>query len=115
MLAVLKAGDEVLVVDTIYKPTRRFCDHVLKRFGVGVRYFDPRDVARGPRRGGSPAATRLIVMESPGSLTFEMQDVAADRRAGAGAGHPDRWPTTPGAPATCSSRWTTAWTSASRR
>jgi cysteine-S-conjugate beta-lyase len=76
MLAVLKAGDEVLVTDTIYKPTRRFCDSVLRRFGMGVRYFDPR---------GSPEAlvasateaTRLIVMESPGSLSFEMQDLTA--------------------------------------
>ena len=39
MLAVLKAGDEVLVTDAIYKPTRRFCDRVLGRFGVTVRYF----------------------------------------------------------------------------
>ena len=41
MLAVLKAGDEVLVTDAIYKPTRRFCDRVLKRFGVAVRYHPP--------------------------------------------------------------------------
>jgi len=76
MLAVLKAGDEVLVVDTIYKPTRRFCDKVLVRFGVAVRYYDP---ATPPRDlvAGASVAVRLIVMESPGSLTFEMQDVAA--------------------------------------
>src|ERR1700722_11126547 len=42
MLAVLKAGDEVLVIDTIYAPTRRFCDQVLTRFGVAVRYYPPR-------------------------------------------------------------------------
>jgi cystathionine beta-lyase len=76
MLAVLKAGDDILVVDNIYKPTRRFCDEVLRRYGVGVRYFDPRlppeallDLAG--------AATRMIVLESPGSLTFEMQDLAS--------------------------------------
>jgi cystathionine beta-lyase len=76
MLAVLKAGDEVLVSDVVYKPTRRFCDHVLKRFGVEARYFDP---AIEPARlvGEASEATRLILMESPGSLTFEMQDMAA--------------------------------------
>jgi len=74
LLAVLKAGDEVLVVDTIYAPTRRFCDHVLKRYGVGVRYFDPY-VAPESLVGDAPEATRLILMESPGSLTMEMQDM----------------------------------------
>ena len=74
MLAVLKAGDEVLVVDTIYKPTRRFCDQVLKRFGVTVRYYDPRQSPEALVGEASPA-TRLILMESPGSLSFEMQDV----------------------------------------
>jgi cystathionine beta-lyase len=76
MLAVLKAGDEVLVSDVIYKPTRRFCDQVLKRFGLRVGYFDP---ATEPARlvGEAAEATRLILMESPGSLTFEMQDMAA--------------------------------------
>jgi len=74
LLAVLKAGDELLVTDTIYKPTRRFCDHVLKRFGVAVRYFDPREPAE-ELVGGASTATRAILMESPGSLTFEMQDV----------------------------------------
>lgn len=76
MLAVLKAGDEVLVGDNVYKPTRRFCDQVLARFGVGVRYFDPR---QSPEAivGAATGATRLIVLESPGSLTFELQDLAA--------------------------------------
>jgi cysteine-S-conjugate beta-lyase len=73
MLAVLKTGDEVLVADTIYKPTRRFCDQVLRRFGVGVGYFDP---AEDPQAlvGEASSRVRLILMESPGSLTFEMQD-----------------------------------------
>jgi cystathionine beta-lyase len=75
LLAVLKAGDEVLVADTIYQPTRRFCDQVLRRYGVGVRYFDPRQTPESLIEGASPAA-RLILMESPGSLSFEMQDVA---------------------------------------
>jgi cystathionine beta-lyase len=74
MTAVLRAGDEILITDAIYKPTRRFCDRVLRRFGVEVRYhparLDPEDLVAlaGPR-------TRLIVMESPGSLSLEMQDV----------------------------------------
>ncbi len=54
MLAVLKAGDEVLVADNIYKPTRRFCDNVLKRFGVAARYFDPAALARGHGRLATP-------------------------------------------------------------
>jgi cystathionine beta-lyase len=76
MLAVLKAGDEVLVAEHVYRPTRLFCDRMLRRFGVGVRYY---------RQNAAPheliaqltRSTRLIVLESPGSLTFEMQDVPA--------------------------------------
>jgi len=75
LLAVLKAGDEVLVTDAVYKPSRRFCDHVLKRFGVAVRYFAPDASPEALMEMASPA-TRLILMESPGSLTFEMQDMA---------------------------------------
>ena len=76
LLAVLKAGDELLMVDTAYKPTRRFCDRTLARFGVTTRYYDPTlpvaEVANlfGPR-------TRAIFLESPGSLSFEMQDLPA--------------------------------------
>jgi cysteine-S-conjugate beta-lyase len=83
MLAVLKAGDEVLVVDTIYAPTRRFCDQVLTRFGVAVRYYSPRAEPAELFAGAGPAA-RLVVLESPGSLTFEIQDaagIAAEARA----------------------------------
>lgn len=74
MLAVLKAGDEVLVADCVYKPTRRFCDTALRRFGVLVRYYDPLLASDALLALATPA-TRLIVMESPGSLTFEVQDV----------------------------------------
>ena len=76
MLAVLKAGDEVLAADTLYKPTRRFCDKVLKRFGVTVRYYDALTSPDDLLAMVTPA-TRLIVLESPGSLTFEMQDIPA--------------------------------------
>lgn len=76
LLAVLQAGDELLMVDTAYKPTRRFCDRTLARFGVQTRYYDPTLPTEaiaglmGPR-------TRALFMESPGSLSFEMQDVPA--------------------------------------
>ena len=79
MLAVLTAGDEVLAADCVYKPTRRFCDRVLRRFGVQVRYFAA-DAAPDAVMAMTTPATRLIVMESPGSLTFEMQDVPAIAR-----------------------------------
>ncbi len=73
LLAVLAAGDEVLVTDAVYKPTRRFCDHVLVRFGVTPQYYDPTLSADALAALLTPA-TRLILMESPGSLTFEIQD-----------------------------------------
>jgi cystathionine beta-lyase len=74
LLALLKAGDEILVADTVYKPTRRFCDQMLKRFGMAVTYFDPRTPPEA-LVGGASDKVRLIFMESPGSLSFEMQDV----------------------------------------
>jgi cystathionine beta-lyase len=76
MLAVLKAGDEALIVDSVYAPTRRFCDQVLARYGVGVRYYSPRATPEDLLAQANPA-TRLIVLESPGSLTFEFQDAPA--------------------------------------
>ena len=74
LLALLRAGDEVLVADCVYAPTRRFCDKVLKRFGISTRYFagsaSPENVLT-----MAGEATRMILMESPGSLTFEVQDL----------------------------------------
>jgi cystathionine beta-lyase len=66
----------ILAVDSVYGPTRRFCDKVLKRFGVSVRYF-PADAAPDAVLGMAGPTTRLIFLESPGSLTFEMQDIPA--------------------------------------
>jgi cysteine-S-conjugate beta-lyase len=80
MLAVLKAGDEILVVDSAYKPTRRFCDRVLSRFGVATTYYDPALDADGLMALVTPK-TRMILLEAPGSLTFEMQDVPAIAKA----------------------------------
>lgn len=76
IMAVVKGGDEVLVADCIYGPTRRFCDSVLKRFGVPTQYFPARASAQ-EIEALLTERTRLIVLESPGSLTFEMQDVPA--------------------------------------
>jgi cystathionine beta-lyase len=74
LLAILKTGDEVLVPDSIYRPSRRFCDTVLKRFGVTARDYDP-TMSPDDLVAGASNAVRLIVVESPGSLTFEMQDI----------------------------------------
>jgi cystathionine beta-lyase len=78
--ALLRAGDDILCVDCIYAPSRRFCDGVLKRYGVKTRYFSstatPEEVMA---LVGDD--TRLILLESPGSLSFEIQDVPAIARA----------------------------------
>jgi cystathionine beta-lyase len=75
LLTVLAAGDELLVTDSVYGPTRRFCDGFLRRYGVSTRYYDP-------MTGGGIAAlisdrTKAILLESPGSVTMEVQDVPA--------------------------------------
>ncbi len=75
MTAVLKTGDHVLLTDSAYLPTRQFADRVLRRFGVEVSYYDPR-IGAGID-GLIRANTRLIWMESPGSQTFEVQDIPA--------------------------------------
>lgn len=73
LLAVLRPGDELLTPDNVYGPTRRFCDTFLKRYGVSTRYYDP---LIGTGIGELiDADTRAILLESPGSLTMEVQDV----------------------------------------
>jgi cystathionine beta-lyase len=74
--AVLRAGDEVLVVDSVYAPTRRYFDRVMSRFGVSVGYYPARATPDEVLGAGGPAL-RLIVLESPGSLTFEVQETPA--------------------------------------
>lgn len=75
LMAVLKPGDRLLMVDATYDPTRAFCEKMLKPLGIHVDYYDPLI--------GAGIAdlltdnTRAIFMESPGSLTFEVQDVPA--------------------------------------
>jgi cystathionine beta-lyase len=74
LMAVLGPGDELLMVDSAYGPTRRFCDDELARLGVTTRYYDPRATVAEVEALAS-GSSRAIFMESPGSLTFEVQDV----------------------------------------
>ncbi len=75
LLAYLGAGDHLLMVDTAYYPTRQFCDSILARFGVETTYYDP--AIGGDIAGLMRDNTRVVFTESPGSLTFEVQDVPA--------------------------------------
>ena len=75
LAAFAKTGDHILVVDSVYGPTRHFCDRRLKPCGVEVEYYDPL-IAGGIAR-LIRANTTLVFCEAPGSLTFEMQDVPA--------------------------------------
>ena len=75
MLAFLDRGDHVLVVDTVYDPVRRFCNRMLSRMGIETTYYHP-DMGADIETLIRPE-TRLIHMESPGSGTFDMQDVRA--------------------------------------
>ena len=75
LLAFLSAGDHVLMSDSAYGPTRNLARGLLKRFGVETRFFDPL-IGRGIESLLQPN-TRVIYLESPGSLTFEVQDVPA--------------------------------------
>ncbi|HEX9946464.1 MAG TPA: cystathionine beta-lyase [Allosphingosinicella sp.] len=75
LLSLLSAGDELLMTDSVYGPTRHFCDGFLKRFGVATRYYDPMVGAGISELIGE--RTRAIFLESPGSLTMEVQDAPA--------------------------------------
>jgi cystathionine beta-lyase len=75
LLALTSAGDHVLVTDSVYGPTRRFCNNHLTRLGVEVSYYDPL-IGSGIEREMRPN-TRAVFLESPGSLSFEVQDVRA--------------------------------------
>ncbi len=75
LLAMLSAGDHLLITDSVYRPTRSFADTILKRYGVETTYYDP-------LIGGNIGAlfkpnTRAVFVEAPGSQTFEMQDIPA--------------------------------------
>ena len=75
LLSVLKAGEHLLVCDNVYRPSREFCDDLLARYGVETTYFDPlvgADVAKLFKPN-----TAAVLIEAPGSQTFEMPDVPA--------------------------------------
>ncbi len=82
LMAFLKSGDHLLMVDTTYQPTRAFCNTVLAGFGVETTYYDPMaDI--GPLLRPN---TKVVFLESPGSQTFEVQDVPAAAKAARAAG-----------------------------
>jgi len=75
ILGFVRSGDHLLMVDTVYGPVRAFCNGFLRRFGVETTFYDPMigaGIAELIR-----ANTKVIYLESPGSLTFEVQDVPA--------------------------------------
>ncbi len=75
LTAVAGAGDHILITDSVYRPTRVYCDGVFKRMGVETTYYDPlvgADIAKLFRPN-----TRAVFVETPGSQSFEMQDIPA--------------------------------------
>jgi cystathionine beta-lyase len=78
MLSICSAGDHMLVTDSCYGPTRSFCDKALRKLGVETCYYDP-TVGDGIADLFRPN-TKAVFCESPGSLTFEIQDVPAIAR-----------------------------------
>ncbi|MBX2834355.1 MAG: cystathionine beta-lyase [Micavibrio sp.] len=73
LLAFLKAGDHVLIIDSLYPPVRYFCNNMLARYGIDVEYYSAHDDLAARLKPN----TAVIYMESPGSATFEIQDVPA--------------------------------------
>lgn len=78
LLAVVEAGDHLLVTDSTYRPTRRFCDGMLKKLGVETTYYDP-TIGAGIKDLIRPN-TKLVYTECPGSQTMELQDIPAISR-----------------------------------
>lgn len=75
LLGALNSGDHVLIVDSVYGPTRRFADTMLKKLGIEVEYYDP-TIGSGIEK-LIKNNTKVVFTESPGSNTFEMQDIPA--------------------------------------
>lgn len=84
LMSCLKAGDHLLVTDSVYRPTRQFCDGMLKRFGVETTYYDPL-IGAGIETLFRPNTT-AVFLEAPGSQSFEMQDIPAIAQAARGIG-----------------------------
>lgn len=79
LLSFLSVGDHLLMVDTAYEPTRGFCNHTLRKFGVEVTYYHP-TVGAAISELIQPN-TKVVFVEAPGSRTFEMQDIPAISKA----------------------------------
>jgi cysteine-S-conjugate beta-lyase len=79
LIAVAGAGDHILVTDSVYRPTRNFCDGLFKRMGVETTYYDPL-IGGGIAKLIKPN-TRAVFVEAPGSQSFEMQDIPAIAKA----------------------------------
>ena len=75
LLSFADSGDHILVADTVYGPTRRLCTELLNRFGIETTFYDPM-IGAGIAELMRPN-TKLVFLESPGSLTFEVQDAPA--------------------------------------
>lgn len=84
LLTFVSAGDHLLIVDSVYHPTRNFADTMLKRLGVEVEYYDPH-VGAGIAALIKPN-TKVVFTESPASNTFEVQDIPAIAKAARAAG-----------------------------
>ena len=76
--SVVGAGDHILITDSVYRPTRIFCDTILKRLGVETTYYDPL-IGGGIAKLFKPN-TRAVFVEAPGSQSFEMQDIPGHRQ-----------------------------------
>lgn len=76
LLTATSAGDHILVMDSVYRPTRHFCGAILKRFGVEATYFDPLIDAKALDAMIRPT-TRALFLETPGSQSFEVPDLPA--------------------------------------
>jgi cystathionine beta-lyase len=84
LTALVETGDHVLMVDTVYYPTRRFCQDQLKRWGIETTFYDP--LVGGAIADLIRPNTKVVFVESPGSLTFEVQDIPAIAAAAHAAG-----------------------------
>lgn len=95
LLALLRAGDRVLIADCVYGPTRRFCESQMPRWGIEPAFLDPAAGADHPWL--LDERTRLVLLESLGSLVYELQDLpaiaAAARRIGARVAIDSTWAT----------------------
>ncbi len=75
IISFVKSGDHILMVDSAYEPTRDYCDKILAKMGVETTYYDP--LIGAGIESLIKENTRIVFLESPGSITMEVQDVPA--------------------------------------